>query len=128
MIGAFVGLFLAGILSYLIVKAAVILQLRMFFLITGSMIVIIAAGLASHITMAFQELGFLPYHDVIAWNLSGFISDESLVGKLLHALIGYVAAPTVLQFIVYLLFIATMLHILWRGPSLSFIKKSKTAA
>jgi len=121
MMGAFIGLISAAILSYLLVKAAIHLNLRLFFLITGSMVVIIAAGLASHITMGLQELGVIPYHDMIAWDLSSFISDESLLGKLLHAFIGYVATPTVIQFIVYVVFIAVMLHILWRGPTLRIL-------
>lgn len=123
LIGALTGLFLAAIVSYLIVRAAIRLNLRMFFLITGSMVVVIAAGLASHITMALQELGILPFNEIIAWNLSSFISDESLLGKLLHAFIGYVAAPTVLQLIVYIVFIAAMLHILWKGSIISSWRK-----
>ena len=127
MLGAFVGLIIAALLSFLLVKAAIRLNLRLFFLITGSMVVVIAAGLASHITMALQELGVVPFHNVIAWDLSSLISDDSLLGKMLHAFIGYVAAPTVLQLLIYALYIAVMLHVLWKGPSLRFFAKtSKT--
>ncbi|WP_410513291.1 FTR1 family protein [Paenibacillus sp. BR2-3] len=118
MFGALIGLILAFIVSYLIVKATIRLNLRMFFLITGTMVVVIAAGLASHITMALQELGIVPLHELIAWDLSWFIHDESLLGKLLHAFIGYVAVPTVMQLVVYAVYIAVMLHLLWKGPTL----------
>ncbi|MGG5253422.1 FTR1 family iron permease [Neobacillus sp. SM06] len=127
MLGAFAGLLLAAIVSYLLVKAAIRLNLRMFFLLTGSMVVVIAAGLASHVTMALQDLGILPFGNLIAWNLSSFISDESLLGKLLHAFIGYVAAPTVLQLLVYAAYIAAMLHVLWNGSILKSFKKQLNA-
>ena len=127
MLGAFAGLLLAAILSYLLIKAAIRLNLRMFFLLTGSMVVVIAAGLASHVTMALQDLGVLPFGTLIAWDLSSFISDESLLGKLLHAFIGYVAAPTVLQLLVYAAYIAAMLHVLWNGSILKSFKKQSNA-
>ncbi|BCG60392.1 FTR1 family iron permease [Paenibacillus sp. URB8-2] len=122
MFGAFIGLVLAAVISFFIVKATIRLNLRMFFLITGSMVIVIAAGLASHVTMALQELGIIPLHELIAWDLSGFIQDESLLGKLLHAFTGYVAAPTVIQLVVYVIYIAIMLHLLWKGPTF-FSKK-----
>jgi high-affinity iron transporter len=118
MLGAFIGLALAAAISFFIVKATIRLNLRMFFLITGSMVIVIAAGLASHVTMALQELGIIPLHELIAWDLSQFIQDESLLGKLLHAFTGYVAAPTIIQLSVYIIYIAIMLHLLWKGPTL----------
>jgi hypothetical protein len=35
------------------------------------------------------------------WDTSGFLTDESAVGRVLHALVGYTATPTLLQAILY---------------------------
>lgn len=118
MTGALIGLVISGIIAYLITKAAVRLNLQKFFLITGSLIVVIAGGLVAHISGVLQELG-LTVLTRIAWDLSWLISDEALLGKLLHAFTGYIAAPTVLQFLVYVAYIGGMLRFLWKGISAS---------
>ncbi len=115
MIGAITGLFLAAFLTYLIMKATIRLNLHKFFLFTGSLIIFIAGGLMSHITMGLQEIGILLFLREKAWNLSFLIPNDSLLGKILHAFIGYEASPTILQMIIYLLYIAFMLYILWKG-------------
>lgn len=114
MTGAIVGLAVAAVLSFLITKAVVRLNLQKFFLITGSLIVVIAGGLVSHAAGAAQTLG-LPLLTQAAWDLGGFIPDEAFLGKLLHAFTGYVAAPTVLQVLGYGLYIGAMLRFLWKG-------------
>ena len=114
MTGAIVGLALAAVMSFLIMKAVVRLNLRRFFLITGSLIVVIAGGLVSHVAGAAQTLG-IPLLAQTAWDLSGFIPDEAFLGKLLHAFVGYVAAPTVLQILGYGAYIGAMLRFLWKG-------------
>ncbi|BCJ88337.1 hypothetical protein skT53_33220 [Effusibacillus dendaii] len=65
--------------------------------------------------MSLQELGWILLLDQTAWDFSGCIPDESLPGKLLHAFTGYMAAPTILQLVRYVLYIAMMLHLLWKG-------------
>lgn len=116
MAGALVGLAIAAILCFLITKAAVRLNLQKFFLVTGSLIVVIAGGLVAHATGAAQQLG-LPLLTQPAWDLSGFIPDEALVGKLLHVFTGYVAAPTLLQLLGYGVYIGAMLRFLWKGAA-----------
>lgn len=116
MTGAVLGLALAALITYLIMSAAVRLNLRKFFLYTGSLIVVIAGGLLAHIAGILNELGIVETMGQALWNLSGVVADESLAGKLLHAFTGYVAAPTILQMISYAAYLGMMLYILWRPP------------
>ncbi len=73
-----------------------------FFLVTGSFLIVIAAGLVGHSVMALQELGWLPIGTATAWDLGWLIPNEALGGRLLHAFVGYDAAPTLLMVFAYL--------------------------
>ena len=99
--GAALGLALAAGITYLIFRSALRLNLRTFFIVTGSFLIIIAAGLVGHSVMALQEIGWLPIGMSTAWDLGWLISNDGLLGKLLHAFVGYEAAPTWLMVAFY---------------------------
>lgn len=122
MTGALIGLVIAGIISFLIAKTALRFNLQKFFLITGTFIVVIAGGLAAHVTMALQELG-LKVLTQTAWDTSWLLPDEALAARLLHAFIGYMAVPTVLQILVYGAYVGGMVTFLWKGGRSSPARK-----
>ena len=99
--GAALGLAMAAGITYLIFRSALRLNLRTFFIVTGSFLIIIAAGLVGHSVMALQEIGWLPIGMSTAWDLGRLISNDGLPGKLLHAFVGYEAAPTWLMVAFY---------------------------
>lgn len=103
--GATLGLVIAAGIAYLIFRSALSLNLRTFFIVTGSFLIVIAAGLVGHSVMALQELGWLPFGTATAWDLGWLIPNEALSGRLLHALIGYDAAPTQLMVFAYLSYV-----------------------
>jgi high-affinity iron transporter len=100
--GAALGLAISAGIAYLIFRSAIRLNLRAFFVVTGSFLIVIAAGLVGHSVMALQELGWLPIGTATAWDLGWLIPNEALVGRLLHAFVGYDAAPTLLMVFAYL--------------------------
>lgn len=75
---------------------------RHLFSITNSLIVLLAAGMAS------QGVGFLLAADLLPawgdtiWDTSRILADTSIVGKMLHTLIGYTARPAGIQIVAYL--------------------------
>jgi len=102
--GAAFGLAVAAGIAYLIFRSAIRLNLRTFFVVTGSFLIVIAAGLVGHSVMALQELGWLPIGTATAWDLGWLIPNEALGGRLLHAFIGYDATPTLLMVFAYLIY------------------------
>jgi high-affinity iron transporter len=42
------------------------------------------------------------------WDTSWLLSDSSIVGRMLHVLVGYTAKPTALQLVAYIATLATM--------------------
>jgi high-affinity iron transporter len=73
------------------------IPLRWFFVATASLVLLLAAGLAS------QAAGFLIQADLIPglvtpiWDTSNALPENSLGGALLHSLIGYQARPAGMQ-------------------------------
>jgi len=103
--GAVLGLVVAAGATYLLFRSTIRLNLRTFFAVTGIFLILIAAGLVGHSVMALQEIGWLPLGTSIAWNLQGFMPNEGLAGRLLHAFFGYEAVPTLLMVFGYVLYV-----------------------
>ena len=103
--GAILGLVIAAGITYLLFRSAIHLNLRNFFIVTGLLMILIAAGLIGHSVMALQDIGWLPIGTTIAWNLQAIISNDGLAGRLMHAFFGYEAAPTILMVFAYALYV-----------------------
>lgn len=103
--GAILGLVIAAGITYLLFRSAIRLNLRNFFIVTGIFLILIAAGLIGHSVMALQDIGWLPIGTTIVWNLQALISNEGLAGRLLHAFVGYEAAPILLMVFAYALYV-----------------------
>ena len=86
--GSIFGLLAAIVITYIIFKSTVRLNIRVFFIVTGTLIIFIAAGLLGHAVMTLEELKLIPTIIPHLWDTSRWISDEGLLGRLLHAFIG----------------------------------------
>ena len=105
--GALIGLLLAAAIAYAYFALSVRLDLRKFFLVTGVLLILIAAGLSAHIFMALHELG-VPVVVERVWSTKWLLDGESLAGRILHAFIGYHDEPNLLQVLAYFGYIAAM--------------------
>jgi high-affinity iron transporter len=69
--------------------------------------------------MAAQAVQFLDSAGVISvlgqrlWDSSGWLPQDSIIGRLLHTLIGYTDRPTELQLITYIATLAAMALLTW---------------
>jgi high-affinity iron transporter len=63
---------------------------------------LISAGLLSQATRFLVQAGLVPGEHIV-WDSSWLIAESSLLGELLHAVIGYDATPSVEQVSVYLM-------------------------
>lgn len=98
--GALLGLLAAIAIAYAYFALTVRLDLRKFFVVTGTLLLFIAAGLCAHVFMALAELGF-PVVVERVWSTKWLLDSESLAGRLLHAFIGYHDEPNLLQVLAY---------------------------
>jgi len=105
--GAAIGLGLAGAIAVAYFGLTVRLNLRRFFVVTGVLLIFIAAGLASHVFMAAHELG-MPVGVERVWSTKWLVDGESLIGRILHAFVGYHDEPNLLQVLAYLGYLGGM--------------------
>lgn len=116
LIGGTLGLFVAAILGYLIIRGSVELNLRKFFRITGIVLLIFAAGLFAFGVHELIEAGWLPpgLGGERVYDISHLLSDKSTVGSLLRALVGYNDNPFFWEAIAYVMFWITIgMALIW---------------
>jgi high-affinity iron transporter len=114
LIGFVVGIVVAIALGWLIYRGAIKFNLGKFFTYTGVLLVFVAAGILAYGLHDLQEAGVLPGLNTLAFDLSGPMPEDSWYGALLKGLLNYSAQTTVLQAIVWVLYVAVVLTVfLW---------------
>ena len=99
-IGLILGLALAVALGYLIYNRSVKINLSKFFQITGTALVVVAAGVLSYGIHEYQELGWLPGVDSYIWDVTSWMAKDSILATVLAGSIGFDTTTSWLQFIV----------------------------
>ncbi|MDE2091652.1 MAG: FTR1 family protein, partial [Gammaproteobacteria bacterium] len=100
-IGGFAGL-LAGILvGGLLYRSLLFIPIRYFFTVTGWLILLLTAGLAAQAAGFLNQAGLLPALGNSLWNTSHILSQNSVLGQLLHILVGYIARPSGIELVFY---------------------------
>ena len=112
--GAILGLLTAVALGFLIYNQTVKLNISTFFRWTGVLLILVAAGVLMYAIHEFQELGWLPGEDNIAFDVSSTIPPESWYGSVLKGAINFTPAPSVLQVVAWFAYVipVTVLYFL----------------
>jgi high-affinity iron transporter len=76
---------------------------RYLFGVTTFLITFLAAGLAAQSVVFLQQEGVVTTLEGTVWDTSAILSDRSLLGRVLHTLIGYTDQPSGMQLLVYAL-------------------------
>jgi len=85
-----------------------IIPMRHLFTVTNGLILLLAAGLASQAASFLAQAGLLPALGNNLWDSSALLTDTSLLGQLLHVLVGYTAQPEGIQLVFYLATLAVI--------------------
>ena len=104
-LGAVLGLLTAVIIGYLFYKGAVKINLAKFFLWTGAILIVVAAGVLAYGIHDLQEAGILPGLNSLAFDVSGAVPPDSWYGTLLRGTVNFTPATTWLQALGWLLYI-----------------------
>jgi high-affinity iron transporter len=105
LLGAVLGLAVALCVAFAIFKLGAKLNMRRFFQVIGILLMVFAAGLLADAVENMQQLHWLDFGRRVLWNTSGTISEASSFGDVLHSLLGYADRPTVLQALVWLIYV-----------------------
>jgi len=110
LIGGLIGVALGCALAWLLYRGLVAIPMKHLFKVTNWLIMLLAAGMAGQAAALLASVDILPSWGDQIWNSSAVLSESSLVGQALHALVGYADRPPGIQIAAYL---ATLLALAW---------------
>lgn len=110
--GAAAGLILAAVVGWGLFASSLRLNLNKFFLITNIFLIIFAAGLVGRAIHEFNEAALMPAGVEAMWNLNPLIPEDSAVGQILTAMVGYSSAPSLSMVIGYLTYLVVMVSMI----------------
>lgn len=114
LLGFAIGIAVAVALAYLLYRGAVRFNLGRFFTVTGVLLVFVAAGVLGYGLHDLQEAAFLPGLDVLAFDASGLLPEDSWYGALLKGIFNYSQQTTVLQAAAWAAYVAVVLPLFLR--------------
>jgi len=103
MAGGVLGLLAGAGVSTLMYLGLFTIPARFLFTFTSGLITVLAAGLAAQAIAFLQQAGYVEVLTSTVWDTSWLLSDDSVLGRMLHTLIGYTDRPSGAQLLVYLL-------------------------
>jgi high-affinity iron transporter len=101
LVGGALGLMGGVVIAAMLYWGLLKIPVRYFFQATSWLIALLAAGMASQAVFFLQQAQVVTAGAQTAWDSSGLVADSSILGQVLHALMGYTAQPSVMQLAVY---------------------------
>ena len=114
LVGGFTGIAISIFLGYLIYLGAVKLNLSVFFRVTGLLLMVVAAGVLTYGIHEFQELGWLPGLNSIAYDFSNSIDPEGFVATMFKGLLSLRTSMSWLELFAYVSYIVVVATIFLR--------------
>ncbi|MFD5464671.1 iron uptake transporter permease EfeU [Kitasatospora sp. NPDC127059] len=111
LVGAALGLLTSVVLGWLFYRGALKINLAKFFTWTGAMLVVVAAGVLAYGVHDLQEAGWLPGLHSVAFDISSTIPKDSWYGTLLKGVFNFQPDPTVLQLVIWLVYLLPTLAV-----------------
>ncbi|HWK65535.1 MAG TPA: FTR1 family protein [Rhizobiaceae bacterium] len=109
--GGLLGVAGAALVGALLYAGLLRVPLKHIFHVTGVIVLLLAAGLASQAAAFLVQAGYLPPLGYDIWNTSQILPQTNPVGFLLHILVGYVARPEGIQIVAYALTLTIILSV-----------------
>jgi high-affinity iron transporter len=95
------GLLLGCVAGYGLYAGVLRIPARHFFTVTNTLVLLLAAAMASQAARFLVQADLLPSLATPLWNSTWLLENHSLMGRLLHTLIGYEAMPSGIQVAFY---------------------------
>jgi high-affinity iron transporter len=124
LVGAGLGLAVAVVLGLLLFRGALRVNLRSFFTATNILLILFAAGLMAGGVHELQEAGLIPIVLEQVWDINpslvgdGYpvLHENGLLGSLAKGLFGYNGNPSLIEVLVYVIYLIAVLSIWLLGP------------
>jgi high-affinity iron transporter len=106
LVGGLLGIAAGAAFTALTYFGLLAIPTRHIFSVTSWLIALLAAGMASQAVQYLNNAGLVVVLGRTVWDTSWLLSEDGILGRMLHALIGYTERPSEMQLAVY---IATLL-------------------
>ena len=117
-VGGGLGLLAGGLIGTGLYLGLLRIPTRHLFTVTGWMILLLAAGMASEAMRFLVQADALPALSVgPVWDTSLVLSEQSLVGQTLHTLVGYTSRPLGIQIVAYFVTLVIIGGLMFRTKS-----------
>ena len=100
--GGVLGMIGGVAIGTLIYFGLLAIPMKRLFAVTSWLILLLAAGMASQGAAFLMQANLLPSLGNDLWDTSSILGERSMLGTLLHVLIGYSAQPAGIQVVFYL--------------------------
>lgn len=112
--GGILGVAAGAACGWLLYKGLLKISVRHFFSTTRWILLLLASGLSAQAAGFLNQAGILPSLGNSLWNTSWLLEQTSLLGQLLHILVGYIARPSGIQLVFYAVTLGTILMLMKR--------------
>lgn len=119
-LGSLGGVLSGTLLGYFLYKGLVSIPTKYIFQVTTWMLLLLAAGMSSMAARFLVAAGYFENYAHIVWNTSHILPENSMIGQIMHVLVGYTEQPMQVQLITYVLTLGifcSMLYLIPRTPS-----------
>lgn len=99
--GALAGGFCAGVIGALLYLGLIKIHTRYLFATSSWLLILVACGMSAQATGYLIAADMLPTLGQV-WDSAWLLSEGSLLGKILHAMLGYSERPDAMQLLAYL--------------------------
>ncbi|MDH4190604.1 MAG: FTR1 family protein [Betaproteobacteria bacterium] len=115
--GGAMGVASGALVGWLLYAGLLRIPLRWFFTVTATLVLFLAAGMASQAAGFLIQANLVPALIEPLWDTSALLPGDSVLGILLHGLVGYVARPAGTQVLCYVLvLLAIAAGMKWAKP------------
>lgn len=102
LIGGVAGVLLGAACSLLLYRGLLAIPTHRLFKVTNALIALLAAGMAGQAAVLLAKANLVPALGDQIWDTSGLLRDDGLLGRALHAMVGYSDRPMGVQLLAYL--------------------------
>jgi high-affinity iron transporter len=117
LVGGSLGLVVALTLGYAFYTGASWLNLRQFFMVSGALVLLFAAGLLSRAFAEVQILGAVPtfWYPVFDLSSVSFLATDNFAGQMLRGLFGWNPVPSIEEMAVWAAYVTVVGTLYFRG-------------
>jgi high-affinity iron transporter len=108
LLGGVLGVALGAAVSFLLYLGLLAIPLRRLFSVTTWLIALVAAGMAGQAAAILADIDVIPSFGFELWDTSWLLPQDSILGRALHALVGYSDRPMGVQLAAYLVVLAVL--------------------